>query len=131
MFATYENPNYELKGNWDSDTGQMLLWFPVTDISLRQRESFDGEPRTQKLLRDMGMLTVEPDISLATTDDMETAIASLLMPEIEKSPERFQCDGLIIVDAKFMSQMGKSAMERCGTIIEDVYSDQMFERVQS
>ena len=131
MFISYDNRNYELNGNWDSDSGQMLLWFPVSDISLKQKEDFDADERTQKLLNELGIITTSPSVSLVMAEDIPDTADNSSMPEIEKSAEQLEGDGLIIIEARYLSQMGRRAVERCGQMIEDVYSDQMFERVQS
>lgn len=129
MFANYKNESYELNGNWNSTNYQILLWFPVSGISLRQKESFDGEERTRRLMSQLRILMVSPNISMVD-DDIDTAITDQV-PETEKNPEQFEIDALIVVSGGFMSQKGKAAMHRCGQMIEDIYSDQMLERVQS
>ncbi len=131
MFATYTNPNYELAGNWDSDSGRMLLWCPITGLSAEQKSNFDSDRRQQKLTHRLVTFTMQPVISLVMSEDIPTDTTSLIVPDIEEFAEAVKGDGLIIVEAKYLSQKGKLAMERCGVMIEDTYSEHMFERVQS
>lgn len=108
----------------------MLLWFPIAGISLEQDISFEREERTVKLIRRMGIITIGPSAILETNYDLPVAKEEVSMPEIEKSAEELAGDGLVIIRAKFLSQEGRSAMERCSSIIEGLYADQMFQRVQ-
>jgi hypothetical protein len=126
----YDHPQYELNGYWNNVTGKMQFCFP---ISADQPGSLDTPfvSRRQDLLKELSRFTVAPLVYRSGyKSDIPTVDSQIQIPEAERNASGFSND-LVVVKTRFLSQRGDNALAVVGGSIEDIFYDQMLERVQS
>ncbi len=120
---TYRNSRYDMHGCWDEESGAVNVWFPVSESSKSAQVTF--LERRDALLGRLAKVVDEPTADLIHSSDIDTTA-----PE-DKSQENIELSSnVFVVNARLLSEMGVNALASCGTIIEDVYSDQMYARAQ-
>lgn len=128
MLKTYEHPDYELSGSWNSDNYAMYLWFPVNHLIRGVSTRF--EIRKALLIGEMSRFLSKPSVDLFCSDDAATTEDFATIPTDEKCDLEVGTD-LVVVEGLFKAISGEKAMDVIGGHIESVFGNQMFARARS